>query len=422
MQTANCCVGFAPSFMLFRGDFADLDSSHSVAALNASIPTKLPGFLGILGYLCSMAAQHQHYVPKLLLRGFLSGDPERAAREQVHVLDLEAEKSFATSIDNIMGERRFNEFWIDDDVLATIEPWTGRIESHLAPMIERIRTEKTLERTPEEIANLAFLMAFQFVRTKGMRLMPERIDDQLRRHVKRMGFDPAKVDGLMDLDEEGLKKEHIRHQVQNLEKYAEVMARKEFFLMTPPDGRSFYIGDHPVVLHNDEPRTVHTGHLGIGAAYIQIYLPLSSDVLLCAYDKAVLGQMMKASDEARDKEVAGYALSKLLAGEISTEQMKQVVVAARDLDPVAAMIRAIRDGKPIAVGPEQVQCYNSLQAFFAHRFVIDPDDSFAVAREMIGVRKSVAQDEQATEPEEPTAKYFPEAGLTKLAKSTSAKD
>lgn len=361
-----------------------------------------------------MAAQHQHYVPKLLLRGFLSGDPKRAAKEQVHVLDLEAQKSFPTSIDNIMGERRFNEFWIDEDVLATIEPWTGRIESHLAPIIERIRAEKTLERTPEEIANLAFLMAFQFLRTKGMRLMPERIDDQLRRHVKSMGFDPEKVDGLMNLDEEGLKKEHIRHQVQNLEKYAEILAEKEFFLMTPPDGRSFYIGDHPVVLHNDEPRTVHTGHLGIGAAYIQVYLPLSSDVLLCAYDKAVLGQMMKASDETRDKEVAAYALSKLMAGEISAAQMRQAVDASRDLDPVTEMIKAIRAGQPIAVGPEQVQCYNSLQAFFAHRFVIDPDDTFEVARDMIGERRSAMQDEQAVEPEDLAAKYFPEANLSGL--------
>lgn len=368
-----------------------------------------------------MVAQHQHYVPKLLLRGFLSSDPKRAAKEQVHVLDLEAEKSFPTSIDNIMGERRFNDFWVDEDLLATIEPWMGQIESQLAPIVERIRVEKTLERTPDELASLALLVAFQFVRTKSMRLMPKRIDDQLSHHVKKMGFDPTKVDGFMNLDEEGLKKEHIRHQVKNLEKYAEILAEKEFFLMTAPDGRSFYIGDHPVVLHNDEPRTVYSGHLGIGAAYVQIYMPLSSDVLLCAYDKAVLGQMMKASDEAHDKEVAGYALSKLMAGEISAEQMKQVLNASRDLDPVAAMIRAIRAGQPIAVGPEQVQCYNSLQAFFAHRFVIDPDDSFEVAREMIGERKLVAHEDQTVEPDSLAAKYLPEADLSGIG-DPSAKE
>ncbi|MBY0618652.1 MAG: DUF4238 domain-containing protein [Sphingomonas ursincola] len=366
-----------------------------------------------------MAAQHQHYVPKLLLRGFLSGDPKLASKEQVHVLDLETESSFPTSIANIMGERRFNDFWIDEDVLATIEPWTSQVESHLAPIIERIRDEKTLERTREEHANLAFLIAFQFIRTKGIRLMPERIDAQLRRHIERMGLDPARVDGLMNLDEEGLKKEHIRHQIENLEKYVEIIAEKEFFLMTPPPGRSFYIGDHPVVLHNDEPRTVHTGHLGIGAAYIQIYLPLSSEVLLCAYDKAVLGQMLKAADENRNKEVAGYALSKLMAGQISAAQMKQAVDAARDLDPVTAMVRAIRAGQPVAIGPEQVQCYNSLQAFFAHRFVIDPDNSFAVARDMIAERKSAAQREQGIEPEGQATSYSTKTDRPQPSKTSS---
>ncbi|QJB70315.1 MULTISPECIES: DUF4238 domain-containing protein [Parasphingorhabdus] len=341
-----------------------------------------------------MTAQHQHYVPKLLLRGFLSKDRKRAAKEQVHVLDLNEQRSFPTSIDNIMGERRFNDFWVDEDILATIEPWTSQIEAQLAPIVERIRIEKTLERTQEEIGSLASLIAFQFIRTKGMRLMPERLDQQMRSHVRRMGFDPAKVDGLMNLDEEGLKTEHVRHQIQHLGKYAEIIAEKEFFLMAAPEGRSFYIGDHPVVLHNDEPRTVYRGHLGIGAAYIQIYLPISSDVLLCAYDKAVLGQMMKTSDESFNKEVASYALGKLRAGEITAEQMKSALELRRDLDPVNAMIRRIRAGQSIAVDPEQVQCYNSMQAFFAHRFVIDPDDDFSVAKEMIEEREAAAHRER----------------------------
>lgn len=368
-----------------------------------------------------MAAQHQHYVPKLLLRGFLSRDAKRAEQMQVHVFDFENERSFVASIDKIMGETRFNDFWVDEKTLASIEPWTSRVETHVAPLVKRIRAEKTLKRTSEELGDLSLLVAFQFVRTKGMRLLPERLDAQMRKHVSSMGFATKRINGLFDLDAEGLKREHIRHQVQNIEKYAEIIAEKEFFLMTAPAGHSFYIGDHPVVLHNDEPRSLRTGHLGIGAPFIQIYLPLSSDVLLCAYDKAVLGQMMKAADKARDKEVAGYALSKLLAGEISAAQMKVTLDAARNLDPVAAMIKAVKAGQPIAVGPEQVQCYNSLQAFFAHRFVIDPDASFAVARDMIGERKSVAQDEQLREPEDLAAKYFPDAELSGLDRPGAAK-
>ncbi len=224
-----------------------------------------------------------------------------------------------------------------------------------------------------------------------MRLMPERLNEQIRHHVKQMGFDPKKVRGLINLDKEGLKREHIRHQVQNLEKYAEIIAEKQFFLMTPPEGQYFYIGDHPVVLHNDEPKSFHSGQLGIGAPYIQIYLPLASDVMLCAYDKAVLGQMMKASDEAFDSEMAGYALSQLMAGKISTSQMEAALSAARELDPVAEMMRKVRSGQSVAIGAAQVQHYNSLQAFFAHRFVVDPDNDFSVAREMIEERMIAAE-------------------------------
>ncbi len=147
-----------------------------------------------------MAAEHQHYVPQLLLRGFLSQVGIEGAKEQVRVYDLERNESFPTSITNIMGERRYDEWWIDDQTLATIEPATGRMESVLAPLIEQIRVKKQIEMTPDNIANLALLTAFQFIRTKKIRLMPERLNRQLVTHVKRMGLDPSKVQGLVDWD------------------------------------------------------------------------------------------------------------------------------------------------------------------------------------------------------------------------------
>ena len=160
-----------------------------------------------------MAAQHQHYVPQLLLRGFLSRDPKRAAQEQVHVLDLIEQREFTPAIAKIMGERRFDDFWIDEGTLATIEPAADHLENKIAPLIDRIRTTKRLDRNDQELADLALLIGFQFIRTKKMRLLPQRLDDQIRSKVRRMGFDPSRVDGLFELDEEGLKREHVRHQV-----------------------------------------------------------------------------------------------------------------------------------------------------------------------------------------------------------------
>lgn len=340
-----------------------------------------------------MAAEHQHYVPQLLLRGFLSQIGNEAQKEQVRVFDLECKQSFPTSITNIMGERRFNEWWIDEDTIATIEPATNQIESELAPLIKTIRSEKRLNITPENIANLALLMAFQFIRTKKMRLMPERLNQQLFAHVKRMGLDPAKVDGLVDWDKDSLKLQHVKQQVENLAEFTKIMMDKVFFVMTPPVGKSFYIGDHPVVLHSDEKRRGVMAGLGIGVPFIQIYLPLSHDVLLCAYDRAVLGGLMRSRDEEMNRGT-GEALKLLMQGKITAVQMKGFVEEAKLYDAVGPLIDTIRAGRPVACDVEQVDAYNSLQVFHAHRFIVDPSGKFDVASEMIAEREASDQREK----------------------------
>lgn len=344
-----------------------------------------------------MPAEHQHYVPQLVLRGFLSRDAARAAKEQVHVFDLDTGDTFTPSITKIMGENRYNDFWLDEETQATIEPAAGLIENHIAPLVERIRAEKRLERTPEEFGNLALFMAFQFIRTKKMRLLPERMHKRLTEHVKKMGLDPAEVQGLDPLDEDALKLLHVRNQVDGLEKYTKLVAEKEFFLMTAPEGSTFYLGDHPVVLHNDEERRGMFGGLGLAVPYIQIYLPLSAEVMLCAYDPAVLGQLMRSGDEGIN-EVARHALTLLRRGQITAKQMKEAVDSRREAEPITPIIKAIRAGEPVAVGSEQVQCYNSLQSFHAHRFVIDPDGKFEVARGMMEERAAAAKPKNKAAP------------------------
>lgn len=341
-----------------------------------------------------MAAEHQHYVPQLLLRGFLSKVDDEAKKEQVRVFDLECRKSFPTSIQNIMGEHRFNEWWVDEATLATIEPATGKIESHLAPLIEKIRHEKRLQINAETISNLAVLMAFQFIRTKRMRLLPERLNEQIASHVKRMGFDPAKVKGLVDWDKESLKKEHVLQQVTNLTEYAKIMEDKVFFIMTAPEGKSFYIGDHPVVLHSDEERRGVMRGLGIGVPYIQVYLPLSHDVLLCAYDRTVLGQLMRIRDEEMSMG-AVQLLAMVMDGRMKPAEMKRLIDSVRPYDHVSPLIDTIRAGLPVACDNKQVDAYNCLQVFNAHRFVVDPAGKFDVVDEMIDERSASEQREKA---------------------------
>jgi Protein of unknown function (DUF4238) len=68
-------------------------------------------------------AQNQHYVPKLILRNFLSNE----AKEQVTVFDKKTAKTFTPNIAGVMAERRFHDFQVSEEYIASFEHTAGRV-------------------------------------------------------------------------------------------------------------------------------------------------------------------------------------------------------------------------------------------------------------------------------------------------------
>lgn len=326
-----------------------------------------------------MARANQHYVPQLLLRGFLSQIGREAAKEQVRVFDVREQRGYAVSTRNIMAENNFNQWSIDEHTVATFEPAATAIEDRCAPLIKRIRDERHLAVSQHELGELAYFMAFQFIRTKSMRELPRRLDAQLRKGIAARGLDPDLLESPFETDDESLKLGHIGQQVKGLPEYAGLFAEKVFFLMQAPDGKAFYLGDSPVVLHCErEHRSPHRG-LGLSVPYIQIYLPLSHDLLLCAYDPAVLGDLMRSNSESMDQ-MRGKALAAVRAGRLEIHRMKAILDAGAALDTTKPMISRIQNGQPLLITPENVDHYNSLQVNQCDRFIVDPAGVFEVAR------------------------------------------
>ena len=108
--------------------------------------------------------KNQHYVPRFILRNFLVNE----AKEQVSVYDKHTDRVFTTSIDNIMAENQFHDFVFDGSHLS-LEPAMTKLEQSVLPVYQRIIETRRLDKTPDEKAALAFLIAFQFARTKGAR-------------------------------------------------------------------------------------------------------------------------------------------------------------------------------------------------------------------------------------------------------------
>ncbi|HEY0414300.1 MAG TPA: DUF4238 domain-containing protein [Allosphingosinicella sp.] len=110
-----------------------------------------------------MSAQNQHYVPKHLLRQFLWDEKG----ERVTVYDKHEERTFVTSIKNIMAERRFNDFTFEEDWRVSFEPLACGAEDQVLPAYNKVLSERRLDGSSEQKAALAVLMAFQFLRTKS---------------------------------------------------------------------------------------------------------------------------------------------------------------------------------------------------------------------------------------------------------------
>lgn len=95
-----------------------------------------------------MAAQNQHYVPKFVLRQFLS-DP---AKERVAVYDKHEDRTFITSIKNVMAERRFHDFDFDEEWRASFEPVATGAENMVLPAYRQVLEERRLDEAPEQKA------------------------------------------------------------------------------------------------------------------------------------------------------------------------------------------------------------------------------------------------------------------------------
>lgn len=319
-----------------------------------------------------MAAQNQHYVPQFILRQFLS-DP---VKEQVRVFDKHSERSFPTSITNILSERRFNDFRIED-AMVTYEPAMCRIEEQVLPAYRDVVTQRRLSGDVQQKVALSFFLAFQFLRTKASRQNFAELEEGLRTVIESRGWRMEDVEGWSPLTDDMLKAQHIRLIRDGLARYPLMIASLDFFLAAAAPGRSFYLSDNPVVLHNNRTFGPY-GNIGFGVTGIQVYMPLSSDLMLCAYCPTIFQEQReeyRRKDEERDMLAARLAMS----GTISAEKIKAAVETDRAVLEKSDIGQIVR-GIPLSSSDDNKDFYNSIQTSWATRFLICQDGDFDLAK------------------------------------------
>lgn len=186
------------------------------------------------------------------------------------------------------------------------------------------------------------------------------------------------VAGWEPLTDDIRKREHFVSIINCIDDFTKIIAGKNFLLAEAAPGQNFYIGDCPVTLHNNVDHGPY-GNLGLAVLGIEIYMPLSADLLLCAWCPSLLAKLTEDHDAAKRRQ-EGMALSELMAGRITASQMKAALESIRPrLENASALMASFKGGRPILFSAENMAHINSLQAMNAKRYVISKGGDFDIA-------------------------------------------
>lgn len=302
----------------------------------------------------SLNPKVQHYVPRFLLKNHATGK-----KDHLWAFDKQTARTFRSNVRNVAAESNFYDSNFGD-VTASLEPALSKVESQARSPIDALCRHKQLRKLDQDDrSNISLFLAVQFLRTRSTRDGTRDLIDALRTKLSGMATSGDIHSGLMSASEEDVKTIALR-MLAKAPEYVPHFLAKRWMLFSAPVGSSFFIGDNPVALTNRRDFGPY-GNLGLAVPGIEIYVPLSSNLMLGLLSPEIVDELEEGVRRVRDKSI----LDDSSVGEIA-----QIGVA-------------IDGGTTLPCNEENRAYMNSLQVMFASRFVFCADDDFALIRRML---------------------------------------
>lgn len=294
---------------------------------------------------------NDHYVPQFLLRQFSN------AKGRLHVFDKWNQRSFESNTRNVASERGFYDVKIGKD-LVSFEPLMCHAEETALDALNSVVEKKSLAVLSNgDREKIAYFLAIQTLRTRAHRQLIAQIDDGLKETMPSKGIDPQQIPQGFFRSDEQIKRDSVLY-LEMAEEFVPHFLAKDWCLNIAPPGTTFFISDAPVVRQNIDPPSPFRGNNGIASKGIQIYLPLSADIVLCLLCPTII-------EPFRSNQ--------------------------REIAEVFEILCAIETGHGITVPPECVTYCNSLQVAYSERFVFSCVDDFSLARDMLSSNPELRQ-------------------------------
>jgi hypothetical protein len=306
-------------------------------------------------------AKIQHYVPQFLLKQFKSGK-----KPQVWVFDKTTGKTFRTHVKNVASEKGFYNFRFRGNEL-TIEPSLADIETHAAKIIKDIVGKNSISDILEdEKLFLSHFFALQFVRTKQHRQLFRDLAETLGNSFRQRGGDTSQIKDYIEVDDKTLKMHGIRSVLKS-EEYAPYFLNKSWVLFKTTKSHPLFISDNPVTLQNMVDHGPY-GNIGLAVRGIEIYFPLSKTL--------TLGMFCQSHEENFRKTYEKYKLIMQINPKLGSSMI-------RDSAFIYQIMNGFEKKETVSYNIENVNNHNSLQVFYASRFVFSSKYDFSLALKMI---------------------------------------
>jgi hypothetical protein len=222
-----------------------------------------------------------HYLPRFYLKNFAL---KKGKTFRVHVYDLDTKRQFVTAIENIAQETDFNGAFPGSNEPA--EPVLAKLENYMSPAVGKLISTDSVDRlTAQDRKKVATFCATMATRTPATRNLMEEVAQSILSHLR------ADQAGLGEKLEQDLvaytQPENLRNSAtsllfDSLATFSSIFSSMKWVLKTPPEGALFHTSDAPIVRFNPI-KSEHYGTLGLLSKGIQVYMPLSSSLVLQMY-------------------------------------------------------------------------------------------------------------------------------------------
>ena len=316
-----------------------------------------------------------HYVPQFILRRF-------AHAGKICIFDKHTKQEFKLPTDRAMGEKDYNNVHFNDAVVSFENKFT-HLENIAAPIIAKIIGAKNIDfLTPTDTAALHCFLIVQYMRSKSRRLDQDAIMKEIRRR-----WPEAPVNPQPDLisDFELTKYSALQMTFNKMEDLVKPLVFKHMFLMVRDCKEEVYISDNPLVMHNQNDFGPY-GNIGIAVPGIEIYYPLSPDLVLALICPTSLQTIEEAQREA-EKTVSSYFASKVISAVgISQNEMATWERHRNEIRRSKDYYRLMKDKRLVPMDSKNLLFLNSLQLSSSHRFIAAIKSDFHFARKALAER------------------------------------